>query len=51
MGTKQLDKDELSAWLRLCLTPGVGNLHGRKLLTAFGLGHSLQIFDGHEPAR
>ena len=37
MGTKQLDKDELSAWLRLCLTPGVGNLHGRKLLTAFGL--------------
>ena len=37
MGTKQLDKDELSAWLRLCLTAGVGNLHGRKLLTAFGL--------------
>ncbi len=37
MGTKQLDKDELSAWLRLCLTAGVGNLYGRKLLTAFGL--------------
>ncbi|HMS26810.1 MAG TPA: DNA-processing protein DprA [Burkholderiaceae bacterium] len=33
----KLDKDELSAWLRLCLTSGVGNLHGRKLLTAFGL--------------
>ena len=41
MGTKKLDKDELSAWLRLCLTAGVGNLHGRKLLTAFGLPQAI----------
>lgn len=30
-------RDELAAWLRLCLTPGVGNLNARKLLTTFGL--------------
>ncbi len=28
---------ELAAWLRLCLTPGVGNIQARKLLGAFGL--------------
>ena len=41
MGTQALDKDELGAWLRLCLTSGVGNLHGRKLLAAFGLPQSI----------
>ena len=29
--------DELQAWLRLMLTPGVGNHSARKLLAAFGL--------------
>ena len=29
--------DELAAWLRLSLTPGVGNGAARKLLSAFGL--------------
>jgi len=29
--------DELAAWLRLILTPGVGNTSARRLLTAFGL--------------
>lgn len=32
-----MDRDELSAWLRLCLTPGVGNGAARRLLAAFGL--------------
>ncbi len=32
-----MERDELAAWLRLCLTPGVGNLNARKLLTTFGL--------------
>ncbi len=31
-----MDKDELAAWLRLQLCPGVGNAGARKLLTAFG---------------
>ena len=30
-------RDELAAWLRLLLTPGVGNEAARKLLAAFGL--------------
>ena len=30
-------RDELAAWLRLLLTPGVGNETARKLLAAFGL--------------
>lgn len=30
-------REELAAWLRLLLTPGVGNETARKLLTAFGL--------------
>ncbi|AOW15129.1 DNA processing protein DprA [Hydrogenophaga crassostreae] len=30
-------RDELAAWLRLTLTPGVGNEAARKLLAAFGL--------------
>lgn len=32
-----MDRDELAAWLRLALTPGVGNTTARQLLTAFGL--------------
>ena len=34
-----IDRDELSAWLRLELTPGVGSTTARQLLTAFGLPH------------
>mgnify|MGYP006181306931 CR=1 FL=1 len=30
-------REELAAWLRLLLTPGVGNETARKLLAAFGL--------------
>ena len=30
-------RDELASWLRLTLTPGVGNLSARRLLEAFGL--------------
>lgn len=32
---------ELAAWLRLVLTPGLGNVGARRLLTAFGLPHTL----------
>ena len=32
-----MDRQELAAWLRLLLTPGVGNGSARKLLAAFGL--------------
>ena len=32
-----LEREELAAWLRLALTPGVGNSTARKLLAAFGL--------------
>lgn len=32
-----MDRDELAAWLRLALTPGVGNGAARRLLAAFGL--------------
>jgi DNA processing protein len=32
-----MQRDELSGWLRLTLTPGVGNAAARKLLAAFGL--------------
>ena len=32
-----MDHSELSAWLRLLCTPGIGNTSARKLLTAFGL--------------
>ena len=32
-----MEREELSAWLRLALTPGVGNGTARKLLAAFGL--------------
>ena len=32
-----MEREELGSWLRLTLTPGVGNDAARKLLTAFGL--------------
>jgi len=32
-----MERDELAAWLRLALTPGVGNGAARRLLAAFGL--------------
>ncbi len=32
-----MDREELAGWLRLALTPGVGNETARKLLGAFGL--------------
>jgi len=32
-----MQRDELAAWLRLTLTPGVGNAAVRRLLAAFGL--------------
>ncbi|MDD2926036.1 DNA-processing protein DprA [Rhodoferax sp.] len=38
-----MERDELTAWLRLTLTPGVGNASARKLLAAFGLPQ--QVFD------
>jgi DNA processing protein len=34
-------RDELAAWLRLTLTPGVGNGSARKLLAAFGLPQAI----------
>jgi len=36
-----MERDELAAWLRLALTPGVGNVHARRLLAAFGLPQDL----------
>ena len=38
-----MQREELAAWLRLALTPGVGNATARRLLAAFGLPAS--IFD------
>lgn len=38
-----LERDELADWLRLALTPGIGNTTARKLLTAYGL--PTQIFE------
>ena len=32
-----MERSELAAWLRLALTPGVGNSAARRLLAAFGL--------------
>ncbi len=32
-----MKREELAAWLRLALTPGVGNMAARRLLVAFGL--------------
>lgn len=36
-----MDRAELSAWLRLVLTPGVGNDTARRLLAAFGLPQAI----------
>ncbi len=36
-----MDRAELAFWLRLTLTPGVGNAAARKLLAAFGLPHDI----------
>lgn len=32
-----MDRDELAGWLRLLLTPGIGNTSARRLMAAFGL--------------
>ncbi|RZI72255.1 MAG: DNA-protecting protein DprA, partial [Variovorax sp.] len=32
-----MEREELAGWLRLTLTPGIGNGAARKLLAAFGL--------------
>ena len=32
-----MERDELKAWLRLTLSPGIGNVSARKLLETFGL--------------
>ena len=36
-----MDSQELNAWLRLTLTPGVGNATARKLLAAFGSAQAI----------
>lgn len=36
-----MERDELKAWLRLTLTPGIGNVSARKLLAAFGLPQAI----------
>ena len=43
-----MDRDELAGWLRLTLTPGVGNGTARRLLAAFGLPET--IFEQPEGA-
>lgn len=40
-------RDELAAWLRLDLTPGVGPLTARRLLAAFGLPDAVFRQPGH----
>ena len=36
-----MDPSELQAWLRLALSPGIGNTTARKLLTAFGSAQAI----------
>ena len=36
-----MDRAELEAWLRLTLSPGVGNDAARRLLAAFGLPQAI----------
>ncbi|MBI3533094.1 MAG: DNA-protecting protein DprA [Burkholderiales bacterium] len=36
-----MERDELANWLRLTLTPGIGNQAARKLLAAFGLPEAI----------
>lgn len=43
-----MDRDELKAWLRLTLSPGIGNVTARKLLATFGLPQA--IFEQTTPA-
>ena len=43
-----MDRDELAGWLRLTLTPGIGDTTARKLLAAFGLPP--QVFEQSEAA-
>ncbi len=43
-----MERDELAAWLRLQLTPGVGNETARRLLAAFGLPH--RVFEQNSAA-
>lgn len=40
-----MDRDELAAWLRLTLTPGLGNHDARRLLAAFGLPQAVLAQD------
>lgn len=44
-----MDREELTAWLRLLMTPGVGPLSARKLLAAFGSPQA--VFDASPAAR
>ena len=43
-----MERDELKAWLRLSLSPGIGNVTARKLLGCFGLPQA--IFEQTAPA-
>jgi len=43
-----MERDELAGWLRLTLTPGVGDGQARRLLAAFGLPDT--VFAQGEPA-
>jgi DNA processing protein len=36
-----VEREELAAWLRLTLSPGIGNVSARKLLAAFGLPQAI----------
>ena len=40
-----MERDELSGWLRLLLTPGIGSSSGRKLLARFGLPQQIFAHD------
>jgi len=44
-----MDREELTAWLRLLMTPGVGPLSARKLLAAFGSPQA--VFDASPVTR
>ena len=36
-----MEREDLAGWLRLVLTPGIGNSTARRLLAAFGLPDSI----------
>ncbi len=40
-----MEREELEAWLRLSLTPGIGNESARRLLAAFGLPQAIYSQD------